>query len=424
MELIDIKLEQINEWLVLRRKLDKNWSRSLKPIESRQALSISKLQEDKTLSDLIPEGLQGFLQARTILEKLKNSEKTEKSRNLFGNYNSQLLYNWEYLQKLYEKNNLHLADCAKHLLQLGVYEIPSLKSTLQSYEKQIKDSQNKESALNEEISKKNKSFKEKCKSYNIEGLNLTYELKQTTRKIPEIYTEILSVLKSEEFTELLTTYEKMTHENHGSIVYLPTIKRLRDFNSEVDLEKIKDKYCKVIKETMGEESEDDVIEIVEEHESEWVIEMIDEGKVIPVIDDDLPLSHKPTRSDLQTELAELEGFSEVLGSYSAPISRIFQLFSSLRELILIHEQSGYLDSIIGNLNKSLNHNLHEKLVECQKLQDNLKESIKVTHKQLCELLRFASLLIAHIETSINVLFPNISVKVIGETVKDIKHYLA
>ena len=142
---------------------------------------------------------------------------------------------------MYEKNNLNLADCGKHLLQIGIYEVPSVKSTLQSFEKQIKDFQNKEQAINEEIIKKQRAYKEKCNIYCIEGSNLHYELMCTTRKIPEIYNEIILNLKSCEFNRLLDCYRNVSFQNHKCQIDLPTIWHLQQFSAEVDIEKIKNK---------------------------------------------------------------------------------------------------------------------------------------------------------------------------------------
>ena len=260
MELIDIKLDQVNEWLLLRKKIDKNWSRLLKPIETKQNIALNKLQENKEFRSLIPENLSGFVQAKEIFAKLLNTSEANKGKTLFGNYSSESIYEWESLLKLYEKNNLYLADCAKHLLQVGVYEVPSLKATLQSYEKQIKEYQNKEQSISDEISKKNKAYKDKCKNCGIEGNNLQYELKLTTRKIPEIYEKIIKKIQSEEFFHLFRCYSDVTLKNHGCEVSLPTVSKLISFDTDIDIDKIKNKYCALIVE--------DSVQIVEDNKTE------------------------------------------------------------------------------------------------------------------------------------------------------------
>jgi hypothetical protein len=419
MELIDIKLDQINEWLVLRRKLDKAWSRHLKPIDSRQYLSLSKLSDSKEFASVIPESMQGYLQARTIFESLLKTSELEKGKTMFGNYSSEFLYEWESILKLYERNQLHIADCAKNLLQVGLYEVPSIKSSLSSLEKQIKEMQHKETEINEEIVKKNKAFKEKCKGHGIEGENVQYELKMTTRRIPEGYLDVIKILQGENLTRIINTYERVTLQNHGCAIDLPVLKSLREFALNAEIDTIKNKYCSVISndEPIGD------VELLDENNEEWVIEMIEEGTVVKIEQYDIPLENKQIRTDLITELVELQSFTETNGGEIESIKAIYAIFNGLREPILIFEQNEYLERLVKEFDRVKKHNLFDKLIECQKLQEGLKQSIKATHEKLCEQLQFAAKLIAYIETSVNQLFPNISVKVVGDVVKDIKHFL-
>ena len=92
MELIDIKLDQVNEWLLLRKKTDKNWSRYLKSIESKQVTLIEKLQENKELQYIIPESFLGYLQAKEIFAKLLETSEINKGKTIFGNYSSESIY--------------------------------------------------------------------------------------------------------------------------------------------------------------------------------------------------------------------------------------------------------------------------------------------------------------------------------------------
>lgn len=414
MELLDIKLDQVNDWLVLRRKLDKNWSKSLKVLETRQGIALNKTSTNQKLKPLIDDQLSGYLQSKELLSLLLDHPEIDKSKTVFGNFSNEILYDWDQLTKAYEKNNLHLADCGKHLLQLSVYDIPSFKSTESSIEKQLKELQHKETALQEEINKKQKFFKEKCKNYEILGNNIPYELKQKTRKIPEIYLNIISQMDSEDFKLLISTYAKVTKSDHNSEVALPTIEKLQKFDKNIDLENLKNKYCSLIQAADTENYE------IEE-EVDWKIETIeDKNDEKAVKKADIPLEVKETRTELVNELIELQAFAENYEGPNETVKKIQNQLVELRELILIHEQPSYIERLVQDLNRCLNHNLAEKLNECQKLQQSLKSDLKETRAKISDLLKFASKLIVQLETSINKLFPTISVKIVGEVVKDIK----
>ena len=415
MELLDIKFDQVNEWLVLRRKIDKNWAKYLKPIETKHSLLISKLTSDKTLSSLLPNELSGYLQCKEVLKSLENTENLDKSKTMFGNYSNPFLYDWETLSRSYEKNNLHLSDCGKHLLQLGMYDVPSFKSAESSLEKQLRELQHKETQILEEIQKKEKFFREKCKNYEIQGDNIQYELKEKTRRIPEIYLKITELLKSQELSTIISTYEEVTKANHNSQVNLPVISSIKSFNFSGDLEKLKNKYCALIHSQ----------EVAELDDFDWKIETVDEGQEQRGLDEgpDLPLESQEMRSELINELVELQAFSEGYDMSCGVIRNIMSLLVNARELVLIHEQPNYSDRIVQDFTRILNHNLPEKLSECRKMQSTVQASLKENREKLTQLLKFSESLISNLETSINKLFPNVSVKIIGEIVKDIKSLL-
>lgn len=93
---------------------------------------------------------------KRIVEILKNTDKD--SKNIFGQYTSKRLLDWQEIVKLYEKDNLFLgnyflANCkefasnksfliaedAQNLIRNVNYEVPSLKKLSAKYEQQISD---------------------------------------------------------------------------------------------------------------------------------------------------------------------------------------------------------------------------------------------------------------------------------------------
>jgi hypothetical protein len=67
-----------------------------------------------------------------IIEILKETEAD--SKNFFGSYGSQRMKDWQEIVRLYEKDNVYLAEAAQMLVRNVNYEVPSLKKQIAKYE--------------------------------------------------------------------------------------------------------------------------------------------------------------------------------------------------------------------------------------------------------------------------------------------------
>lgn len=65
-----------------------------------------------------------------IVKILKETEADTK--NLFGRYGSQRMKDWQEILRLYEKENVYLAEVAQMLMRNVNYEVPSIKSRYRS----------------------------------------------------------------------------------------------------------------------------------------------------------------------------------------------------------------------------------------------------------------------------------------------------
>jgi len=70
-----------------------------------------------------------------IVEILKETEADTK--NLFGRYGSQRMKDWQEILRLYEKDNVYLAEAAQMLMRNVNYEVPSIKKQIQKIEQSI-----------------------------------------------------------------------------------------------------------------------------------------------------------------------------------------------------------------------------------------------------------------------------------------------
>ena len=67
-----------------------------------------------------------------IVEILKETEAD--TRSLFGRYGSQRMKDWQEVVRLYEKDNVYLAEAAQILMRNVAYEIPGIKKSISKYE--------------------------------------------------------------------------------------------------------------------------------------------------------------------------------------------------------------------------------------------------------------------------------------------------
>jgi hypothetical protein len=70
-----------------------------------------------------------------IVEILKETEADTK--NLFGRYGSQRMKDWQEILRLYEKDNVYLAEAAQMLMRNVNYEIPNIKKQMQKLEQSL-----------------------------------------------------------------------------------------------------------------------------------------------------------------------------------------------------------------------------------------------------------------------------------------------
>lgn len=419
MELIDIKYDQVIEWLSIRKKLDKDWAGKLRAVHAKQNELLKSLEENKEFDGLIDNSKTGYLQAQEIFSKLLKSNEAEKGKTLLGNYSSQLLYEWDRLINLYERQNLHIADCAKNLVQIGSYESPALKAQLHTFEKQAQDYRYKEISIKEHIDKNQKLFQELCKKMGITGKRIREELKALTRNLPDLYLSIINQLKGPLFCSLLESYREISMRNHNSEINLPIIDMLRCYEPDVNMDELRDNYSPVV-------ITDDIIEeivIEPPNDGEWVIETIEASEEATKEIKDFPLSQRNIRMSLLTELMELEAFAEITGRYHDTIKDIMKELRSAQDLVLMHEQPKAVERNSQKLEMYKNEKLIDQLANIKKNSENLRASSKQSHSQLKDQLTLAAKDIILLETETAKLFPSVSIKIVGEIIKDIKTQL-
>ncbi|KAK3700499.1 hypothetical protein QZH41_015723 [Actinostola sp. cb2023] len=155
------------------------------------------------ITELLSGTFINYFHCLRIVELLKVSESSTK--NIFGGYSSQrmkvrtfwdsqrskgLYTDWQEVVKLYENNNLCLAEAA-HLLMRNVnYEVPSLKRQIAKCQQTQRDCSRKEAEYTSNASVFKEQYKTVCDKMGIKGDKIKSELMDLLSELPKIYSDV------------------------------------------------------------------------------------------------------------------------------------------------------------------------------------------------------------------------------------------
>lgn len=149
---IDIRYGELLIWLEGRYLIPKDWPKRLELIgvkkqELMEELWKKESPEMKKIQDTFKSfrnNVENFnyndiMRLNTLLLKTEEA----KDKTLFGNFNSKLIKDCVLLVGIYNKNNIHLCESSKIIIQNIGYEIPINEKSIQSNERTISDYQSK-----------------------------------------------------------------------------------------------------------------------------------------------------------------------------------------------------------------------------------------------------------------------------------------
>lgn len=159
-----------------------------------------------------------YFHCKKIIEILKETEAD--SKNLFGRYGSKRMKDWQDILRLYEKDNLYLAEASQMLIRNINYEIPSFKKQIQKFEQtghvsnffffliynlsflfSLKKIFTNKTFIYQELDKKEAEYKKNentaridfqnlCKQLGIPGKKIKRELVDRISELPGIYDRV------------------------------------------------------------------------------------------------------------------------------------------------------------------------------------------------------------------------------------------
>lgn len=129
---IDIHTGKLQEWLVSRRHVKKDWQKNILPVREKINNAIQDMPVHDGIAKLLSGSHINYFHCVKIVDILKETEAD--SKNLFGRYGSQRMKDWQEIVKLYERDNLYLAEAANILVRNVNFEVPGLKKQIAKFE--------------------------------------------------------------------------------------------------------------------------------------------------------------------------------------------------------------------------------------------------------------------------------------------------
>ena len=129
-----------------------------------------------------------FFRSKKIVDILKETEAD--SKNFFGSYGSKRMKDWAEILKLYQRDNVYLAEAAQLLSQAVHYEIPALKKQSAKAVQLQTDCDKKEKDSERRKAEAKAEFRKACQQLGIEGVKLRKEIIRLLDDLPSTYKTI------------------------------------------------------------------------------------------------------------------------------------------------------------------------------------------------------------------------------------------
>ncbi|KMQ98640.1 cdk5 regulatory subunit-associated protein 3 [Lasius niger] len=192
---IDINTGKLLDWLINRRHCKKDWHTNVLTIREKINNAIQNMPAHDGIASLLSGAYINYFYCVKIVEILKETEADTK--NLFGRYGSQRMKDWQEILRLYERDNVYLAEAAQMLMRNVNYEVPSIKKQIQKLEQSLTDLEKKEVEYKKSENIAHTEYNTLCKQLGITGYStVRRELMEKVKELPEIYQRVAEKTKS------------------------------------------------------------------------------------------------------------------------------------------------------------------------------------------------------------------------------------
>ena len=153
------------------------------------------MPEHEGIKQLLTGSNINYFHCLKIVDILKDTEKD--SKNFFGSYGSQRMKDWQQIIKMYEENNIYLAEAASVISQNVCYEGPGLKKAIAKSETSEQECDKKEDSIKRRVTELEAEFSKECRDLGINGQgSIRNEIINLAKNLPETYDSIAEDTKS------------------------------------------------------------------------------------------------------------------------------------------------------------------------------------------------------------------------------------
>ncbi|XP_065212865.1 CDK5 regulatory subunit-associated protein 3 [Planococcus citri] len=190
---IDIHIPKLLEWLLDRRHCKKDWQAQITSIREKINAAIQDMPENESIKELLSGSYLNYFHCCQIVEILKETEADTK--NLFGMYGSQRMKDWQEIVRLYQKDNVYLAESANILLRNVKYEVPGIKKQIAKLKQLQQECEKKIADYIKSASSAQRELESMKKQIGISGNNVQRELLSRVSHLNEVYANVTSNIK-------------------------------------------------------------------------------------------------------------------------------------------------------------------------------------------------------------------------------------
>ena len=167
-----------------------------------------------------------------MLSLLKEAGESD-SKNFFGQYSSKRMKEWSDIIKLYEKDNILLAEASHILISLINYDIPSFKKTIDLSNKQAQDLERKQNEWEKNLVSYQHKYQHSIQELGIQGIDVRNEISSLISQIHSLLVDVTSLAKDIKIATAIKYYEEFNKftsitgdKDIDSNTILPTLKSI------------------------------------------------------------------------------------------------------------------------------------------------------------------------------------------------------